>query len=107
MFKLFTSALLPRFLRFRKEVVILWRAFGARETPFHLKVATAFVAFYLINPFDLIPEFVPFLGVVDDLILVPLMVGWIVSRLPVKAEADHRERRAGPGPTIDGQARRL
>ena len=44
------------------------------------------------------------LGWVDDLILVPLMVSWIVSRLPVPVRADHRERNDR---TIQGSARRL
>jgi uncharacterized membrane protein YkvA (DUF1232 family) len=103
MFKLLTSTLVPRILLFRKEVAQLWRAFRAPETPLYLKAATLFVAFYLINPFDLVPDFLPFLGIVDDLILVPLMVSWIVSRLPVPAKVY-----AGKyGPTVDGKARRM
>jgi Uncharacterized conserved protein len=87
--------LLPRVLRFRKEVVLLWQAFRSPATPLYLKVATAFVAFYLINPFDLIPDLMPILGWADDLILVPLMVSWIVSRLPVPAKAHARAPRNG------------
>lgn len=103
MFKLLTSTFIPRVIRFRKEVVLLWHAFRAPETPLYLKAATLFVVFYLVNPLDVIPEFLPFLGIVDDLILVPLMVSWIVSRLPRRAEArtSRRDR------TIDGTARRL
>jgi uncharacterized membrane protein YkvA (DUF1232 family) len=98
------NMLLPRLVLFRKEVVQLWKAFFAPETPFFLKAATLFVAFYLVNPIDILPDFIPFLGWVDDIILVPLMVSWIVSRLPEKARADHRERNDR---TIDGRARRL
>lgn len=105
------KSLLPRIILFRKEVVLLWQAFFAPETPFYLKAATAFTAFYLVNPFDIIPDVIPVLGWVDDIVLVPLMVSWIVSRLPIKARADHRDRNdRGPnrgGPTIDGRARRL
>ena len=96
--------LLPRLVLFRKEVVQLWKAFFAPETPFYLKAATLFVAFYLVNPLDIIPDVIPFLGWVDDLILVPLMVSWIVNRLPVKVKADYRERNEH---TIDRRARRL
>ena len=103
------TKLLPRIVLFRKEVAQLWRAFVAPETPFYLKAATAFVAFYLLNPFDLIPDLIPFLGWVDDIVLVPLMVSWIVSRLPVKVRADQRERNdrgRATGRVIDGTARR-
>jgi uncharacterized membrane protein YkvA (DUF1232 family) len=98
------NMLLPRLVLFRKEVVQLWKAFFAPETPFFLKAATLFVAFYLVNPIDILPDFIPFLGWVDDIILVPLMVSWIVARLPVKVRADHRKRNDR---TIDGRARRL
>ena len=96
--------LLPRLVLFRKEVVQLWKAFFAPETPLYLKAATLFAAFYLVNPIDLIPDLIPFAGWIDDIVLVPLMVSWIVSRLPVKVKADHRERNDR---TIDGRARRL
>lgn len=96
--------LLPRLVLFRKEVVQLWKAFWAPETPFYLKAATLFAAFYLVNPIDLIPDLVPFAGWIDDIVLVPLMVSWIVSRLPVKVKADHRERNDR---VIEGRARRL
>lgn len=102
MFKLLTSRLVPRIMLFRKEVVLLWQAFMSPHTPFYLKAATAFVAFYLVSPVDIVPDFIPILGWVDDLILVPMMVSWIVSRLPVHASA-----RAGRGETINGRARRL
>ena len=98
------NMLLARLVLFRKEVAQLWKAFFAPETPFFLKAATLFVVFYLVNPIDILPDFIPFLGWVDDIILVPLMVSWIVSRLPVKVRADHRERNDR---TIDGRARRL
>ena len=93
--------LLPRLVLFRKEVVQLWKAFWAAETPLHLKAATLFVAFYLINPFDIIPDVIPLLGWVDDMILVPLMVSWIVGRLPRPVYAGKY------GKTVDGRARRL
>lgn len=96
--------ILPRLVLFRKEVVQLWKAFWAPETPFYLKAATLFAAFYLVNPIDLIPDLVPFAGWIDDIVLVPLMVSWIVSRLPVKVKADHRERNDR---VIEGRARRL
>ena len=97
------NMLLPRLFLFRKEVVQLWKAFWAPETPLHLKAATLFAAFYLVNPIDIVPDFIPFAGWLDDLVLVPIMVSWIVSRLPVPVKA----RSEKSGPTVDGKARRL
>jgi uncharacterized membrane protein YkvA (DUF1232 family) len=71
-----------RILAFRDEAGLLWRAFWHPETPLYLKGATLFAALYLVSPIDLVPDFIPFAGWIDDLILVPLMVSWIVRMLP-------------------------
>ena len=91
----------PRFLRFRKEVVLLWRAFWSPMTPLHLKAATLFAVLYLVTPTDLLPDFIPVLGWIDDIIIVPLIVSWIVARLPSPVPATVRR----DGPVIDGTAR--
>jgi uncharacterized membrane protein YkvA (DUF1232 family) len=75
-------SILGRVLTFRDEALILWRAFWHPETPLYLKGATLFAALYLVSPIDLIPDFIPFAGWIDDLVLVPLMVSWIVKMLP-------------------------
>ncbi len=71
-----------RFLLFRREAVTLWFAFRDPGTPRHLKAASLLAGLYLISPIDLIPFAVPVLGIVDDLIIVPLAVGFITRRLP-------------------------
>lgn len=83
-FAMISRSAFSRLYIFRNEVVTLWRAFRHPETPFHLKAAMLFVAFYLVSPIDLIPDFIPFAGWVDDLILVPLMVSLIVKLLPIE-----------------------
>eukprot|EP00873_Tetraselmis_striata_P031605 jgi/Tetstr1/451869/TSEL_038905.t1 len=103
MIKNLASLLLPRFLRFRKEAFLLWKAFWSPGTPLYLKFATVAAAAYLAWPVDLVTDFIPVLGWIDDLILVPLIVSWIVSRLPVTAPARPRK----DGPIIYGTARRV
>ncbi len=71
-----------RFAAFGRDSVMLWHAFWNPETPGGLKLATALAGLYLVSPFDLIPIMVPVLGVVDDLIIVPLVVSQISRRLP-------------------------
>jgi len=78
---------LSRLYLFRQEARILWRAFWHPDTPLHLKAATLFAAFYLVSPIDLVPDFIPFAGWIDDLVLVPLMVSWIVRALPMHVTA--------------------
>ncbi|MCX7303787.1 MAG: YkvA family protein [Hyphomicrobiales bacterium] len=63
----------------RDARALLLAARDAR-TPWHVKVAASLVAAYALSPIDLIPDFVPVLGYLDDLIIVPLGI-WIVVRL--------------------------
>jgi len=99
---------LVRFVTFRTELATLWRAFMAPETPWHLKALMLLVPAYLLSPIDLIPDVVPFLGWVDDFVVVPLLVSWIVRMLPQKATVQAEAyRRADDGArVIDGDYRR-
>lgn len=93
-----------RLLQFRAELMILWRAFMAPETPVWLKGLMLVVPLYLISPLDLIPDFIPFAGWLDDLVVIPLLVSWIVGLLPQRAT---RTSASDNGSTIDGEWRRL
>ena len=96
--------LLTRLLTFRKELVTLWRAFMDAETPLHLKALMLLVPLYLVSPLDLIPDFIPIAGWLDDVIVIPMLVSWIVKLLPQRAPA----RAAAPrsDKVIDGTYRR-
>jgi uncharacterized membrane protein YkvA (DUF1232 family) len=77
----------------------LWFALRHPAAPGWLKWATAALLLYLLSPLDLLPDALPFIGVLDDLVLLPLALHWLLSRLPValRAELDRRfgPRRAG------------
>jgi len=94
-----------RLLQFRTELLMLWRAFVAPETPLWLKGLMLVVPLYLISPLDIIPDFIPFAGWLDDIVVIPLLVSWIVGLLPRRAES--RSTRRDNGTTIDGDWRRL
>jgi len=95
-----------RLLQFRNELVVLWRAFLAPETPIWIKGLMLLIPAYLLSPIDLIPDFIPILGWVDDAIIIPLLVSFIVSLLPRTVDAN-RPRGDRNGPTIDGNWRRM
>jgi uncharacterized membrane protein YkvA (DUF1232 family) len=89
-----------------KRAVVLWRVvrgdarrlwFALRHpaAPTWLKVGTGLIVLYVLSPIDLIPDLVPVLGVVDDLVLVPLAIRWLLGRLPSEIRSDV-QRRAGP-----------
>ena len=72
----------------------LWFALRHPGAPGWLKWGTAGVALYLFSPIDLIPDFIPFIGMMDDIILVPLAIRWLLKRLPPEIAAA-AARRAG------------
>lgn len=79
---------------------LLWFALRHPQAPAWLKLATLGLALYVISPMDFIPDVVPFFGVVDDLVLVPLAVRWILAKLPAHIRAD-AERQARGAPQHD------
>ena len=97
---------MSRLLQFRRELAILWRAFLAAETPVWLKGLMLLIPAYLLSPIDILPDFIPVLGWLDDLVVIPLLVSWIVSLLPQTAEV-RRTYRDQNGQIIDGDYRRL
>jgi uncharacterized membrane protein YkvA (DUF1232 family) len=74
--------------RLRREVDFLWLAARDPRVPWYAKAVAAAVVAYALSPIDLIPDFVPVLGLLDDLLLVPLGL-WLAVRLippPLRAE---------------------
>ncbi len=94
-----------RLLQFRTELLILWRAFVAPETPLWLKALMLAVPLYLISPLDIIPDFIPLAGWLDDVVVIPLLVSWLVSLLPQRATS--RATRRDREDVIDADYRRL
>jgi len=71
----------------------LWFALRHPAAPGWLKVGTALIALYLLSPVDIVPDWLPVIGVIDDLVLVPLAIRWLLRRLPPEiAEAAARRR---------------
>jgi uncharacterized membrane protein YkvA (DUF1232 family) len=60
----------------------LWRAWRHPAAPRWLGPALLLLVAYIVWPLDLIPDTVPVLGAVDDLVLVPLAMRWLLARLP-------------------------
>ena len=73
----------------------LWFAVRHPAAPAWLKVGAGLVVLYLVSPIDLIPDAIPVLGVLDDIVLVPLAMRLLLQRLPA-ALATEVDRRYGP-----------
>jgi len=76
----------------RGDARLLWFALRHPLAPAWLKPAVALMALYVLSPVDLLPEAIPVLGLVDDVVLVPLAIAFIAKRLPAALRADFLRR---------------
>lgn len=76
--------------RIKRDAMTLWFARNHADTPWHAKALGAFVVAYALSPIDLIPDFIPILGYVDDVILLPALIWLTVRLLPPHVLAESR-----------------
>ena len=67
---------------------LMWRALRHPNAPGWLKLGAAGVLLYVLSPVDLIPDVIPLIGVLDDIVVVPLAMRWLLGRLPAHLRAD-------------------
>lgn len=78
----------------KRDVVAIWHAARDPRTPWLPRLLALLVAAYALSPIDLIPDFVPVLGYLDDLVLVPLGLLLVIRLLPADVLADARRQAA-------------
>jgi uncharacterized membrane protein YkvA (DUF1232 family) len=77
--------------RLKSETRALYLAYGDPRVPWYAKLFAAMVAGYAFSPIDLIPDSIPVLGYLDDLILVPLGVALAVRMIPEDVLSESRQ----------------
>ena len=76
----------------KNDVYALYFALRDPRVPWHAKLFAAAVVAYALSPIDLIPDFIPVLGYLDDLVLVPLGVAITLKMIPASVLAECREK---------------
>jgi uncharacterized membrane protein YkvA (DUF1232 family) len=66
----------------KKEILILFFGLRDRRTTIWAKLPAILSIIYLLNPIDLIPDFIPFFGYIDDIVVVPLLLNVAIKLLP-------------------------
>ena len=66
----------PQLIRIWQMVTHAKAVFFSPTTPLYVKIVLALGVLYALSPYDLIPEWVPGLGVMDDLALIALLIAW-------------------------------
>ena len=74
----------------KKETYVLALAYRNPDTPWYAKVFAAVVVAYAFSPIDLVPDFIPILGYLDDVILVPLGITLALKMIPGEVIAEAR-----------------
>jgi uncharacterized membrane protein YkvA (DUF1232 family) len=85
----------------KRDTYALYLAYRDPRTPWHARLVALCVVAYAFSPIDLIPDFVPVLGYLDDLLLLPLGIALAVRLIPpvVMAESRQRAQQASQRPT--------
>jgi uncharacterized membrane protein YkvA (DUF1232 family) len=76
----------------KKYVFVLYFAYKDHRVPWYAKVFTACVVAYAFSPIDLIPDFIPVLGYLDDIIIVPLGIKLALKMIPSAVIKDCEEK---------------
>ena len=79
----------------KAQVVTLWFCRRHPRTPLSAKLMAALVVAYALSPIDLIPDFIPVLGYLDELFLLPLGIYLTLRLIPVDVVADARVQADG------------
>jgi uncharacterized membrane protein YkvA (DUF1232 family) len=78
----------------KRDVVAVWIAARDPRVPWYVKALALAVAAYALSPIDLIPDFIPVLGYLDDLIIVPLGLALVIKLIPGPLMAEFRAEAA-------------
>jgi uncharacterized membrane protein YkvA (DUF1232 family) len=77
----------------RRESLALYYAARDPRTPWYAKLLAAAIVAYAVSPIDLVPDFIPVLGLLDDLLLLPAAI-WLVVRLVPRTVLEDARARA-------------
>jgi uncharacterized membrane protein YkvA (DUF1232 family) len=85
-------------LRLQRDVKVLGLALADPRTPWYARALALFIVAYALSPIDLIPDAIPVLGLLDELLLLPLLIAAAMRLIPAPVMADCRARAEAPLP---------
>lgn len=77
--------------KLKSEAQVLMIAYKDKRTPAGAKLLIGLTVGYLLSPIDLVPDFIPVLGLLDDLLIVPLLISLSLKMIPAEVLTDARE----------------
>jgi uncharacterized membrane protein YkvA (DUF1232 family) len=88
----FLDSLRNRARLLKRETLTLYLAARDPRTPWYAKLLAVIIVAYALSPVDLIPDFVPVLGYLDELVLIPAGIALVIRLVPEEVMADARSR---------------
>src|SRR5512133_2083248 len=86
------SAWKQRALQLRRDTYALYLALKDPRAPWYARLVAGLIVAYAFSPIDLIPDFIPVLGYLDDLVILPLGIALALKLIPPAVLADARAR---------------
>lgn len=90
--RLVVRSLQQKLGQLKREIYTIYWAFQDSRVPAHAKIVAACVLAYAFSPIDLIPDFIPILGYLDDLIIIPLGIWLAIKMIPPPILRECREK---------------
>lgn len=90
----------------KKQILIVYLAYMHKDVQWYKKAFLLLILVYALSPIDLIPDFIPILGMLDDLILIPLGIVIAMKIIPQSIWEDCRKA-AESGVSIDGKYKKV
>ena len=91
MMKKIIESLKKRARQLKIDIPAVFMAMKCRETPFLAKVLAAAAIVYALSPIDFIPDFIPVIGFLDDVILLPALIALAIKLIPADVFSKCRE----------------
>lgn len=89
--------------RLKENISAILLAYARKDLPLSAKIAAAATVAYALSPIDLVPDFIPVLGYLDDLIILPLMIALCIRLIPENIMSECREQAKNTQNTAKGK----
>lgn len=76
----------------KSNVFLLYRSSRDPRMPLRVKILALLIVAYIISPIDIIPDFIPVLGLLDEVILVPIMLSFTMSLIPDEIRQEYQQQ---------------
>jgi uncharacterized membrane protein YkvA (DUF1232 family) len=76
----------------KSNVFLLYRSSRDPRMPLRVKILALLIVAYIVSPIDIIPDFIPVLGLLDEVILVPIMLSFTMSLIPDEIRQEYQQQ---------------